>query len=639
MKYININVTPASFDRAVCKVQDALSRKGDAEITLCFAGGNYRLDKAIVLDAAQSLGDKRIRMLGGGRIKSVFCALDTIPTNKFERVQGKPYYVCQLKKMADGRYPGLRTLYVNGKMAKISRTREYRVSSPFERNGAVWAPSQANLETEYAHRLYVPIEAVEEAGVPNCAGAELHLRVEWEYKIYHIDHIDTNDTYVDAQGNRYVAMQLSREEKICGNPILDVHSRAFFICNTTSVLTSPGQYAYEGGEGKLYYYPEGDISDCAFGYGKQTSLFTFKNFASVTLRGLIFTGVEDEILSVTGYYAPYQAGAWWGVFPEIFPHAGAVKVYNVQEMDVDACRFADLPCDGISMVGVLDNVTVRNSRFERIGASAIRVGRPKEYSEIDQINNLRIENNFIDHIGFTYENCCSVMVTKARGARIAHNTILHSSYTAISLGWKWDVGTWEYGEQVNLENVEVAYNYIKSFLMNMRDGGGIYTLGGNVKVDYAPVINTLHDNVVIEDELTCPENGFFGSLYHDGASSNWHTYSNIVVHNPARTGSHPHYSARIYLQAAPAFVGSTEGQAAWHILCENNYICGCKNYGEVFRSQGYDPEQASDMLDYTRDLKEKDTHLLRSPKELKNYPDAVRILQNSGCDASIGKKK
>ena len=639
MKCTTINVNPAGFERAMDKARALMAQKGDVEVTLSFAGGHYMLDGAVVLDATAAAGEKRIRMVGKGKRRTVFSALKAIPVQDFVRVQGKPYYVYQFAKDEGGQYPNLRTLYVNGKMATISRTREYRVCSPFERDGAVWAPSQKNLETEYAHRLYVPVEAAMEAGVPNCAGAELHLRVEWEYKIYHIDHIDTEDCYVDKAGNRYVAMQLSRDEKICGNPILDVHSRAFFISNTTSVMTKPGQYAYERAEGKLYYYPEGDIKDCTFGIGTQTSLFTFRDFASVTLRGLSFTGVEDEILSATGYYAPHQAGAWWGVFPEIFPHAGAVKVENVGEMDVDACCFTDLPCDGISMVGVLDNVTVRNSRFTRIGASAIRVGRPKDYSETDQINNLRIENNFIDHIGFTYENCCSVMITKVRGAKIAHNTILHSSYTAISLGWKWDVGTWEYGEQVNLENVEVAYNYIKSFLMNMRDGGGIYTLGGNVNVGYATVINTLHDNVVIEDELTCPENGFFGSLYHDGASSNWHTYSNIVVHNPARTGSHPHYSARIYLQAAPPFVGSTQGQAAWHILCENNYICGCKNFGEVFRSQAYDPEKASDMLDYTRDLKEKDTHLLRSPKELKNYPDAVRIMRNCGCDASIGKKK
>ena len=639
MKCTTVNVTTANFAKAIERVRVLLAKNGDNEISISFAGGSYNLNESVLFDAAVSTGEKRLRMIGGGRMKPVFSSTVRVPSERFERVDGKPYYVCQLNKMADGRYPNLRALYVNGRLADISRTSEYVSCHSFTKDGVTWAPSQADWETTYGHRLYVPLEAVEEAGAVNCAGAELHLRVEWEFKIFHIDYVDEGDIYVDEAGKRFVAIQLVKDERKDGNPILDVHSRTFFICNTTSVLTTPGQYAYERTVGRLYYYPDGEIKDCTFEIGKQGSLFTFKNFESVTLRGLTFTGVEDEILTATGYYAAHQAGAWKDMYTDVFPNAGVVKVCNVGEMDVDACRFTDLPCDGISMVGVLNNVTIRNSRFTNIGASAIRVGRPKEYSETDQINNLRIENNYLDHIGFTYENSCSIIVTKVRDGRVNHNTVLRSSYTAISLGWKWNVADWEYGEKVNLENVEVAYNYVKSFLMNMRDGGGIYTLGGNVKVEYAPTINTLHDNYIVEDELTCPENGFFGSLYHDGASSNWHTYSNVVVHNPTLTGSTIHGNARIYLQWAPPFVSSTEGQAAWHVLCENNYICGCKNFGEVYRSQKVDPEKASDMLDHSRDLHEKNTHLLKSPKELKRNPEAVRIMSFSGCDPKIGKKK
>jgi hypothetical protein len=50
-------------------------------------------------------------------------------------------------------------------------------------------------------------------------------------------------------------------------------------------------------------------------------------------------------------------------------------------------------------------------------------------------------------------------------------------------------------------------------------------------------------------------------------------------------------------------------------------------------------EKASDMLDITRDLREKDTHVLKTPKDLKQYPEAVRIMEFSGCDPKVGKKK
>jgi hypothetical protein len=483
--------------------------------------------------------------------------------------------------------------------------------------------------------------AVEEAGIPQCAGAELHIRVEWEFKVLHIDSVDLQDTYVSETGERFVALQLSKKEKKDGNGILRVSNRVFFICNTPSVLNIPGQYAYEQSTGSLYYYPEGDILRHRFAMGKQSFLFDFQNLSSLTLRNLTFTGVEDEIFTSVGYYAAHQAGMWHGIFPHVFPHAGAVKIQNIRELDVDTCTFTELPCDGISMVGDLKNVTVRNCRFTGLGASAIRVGRPKDYSPTDRIDGICIENNFIDGTGRTYENSCAVILTKVRNGRIAHNTVLHSSYTAISLGWKWDVANWQYGEQVNLENVEVAYNYIQSFVTHMRDGGAIYTLGGNVDVSYATVMNTVHDNYVVEDDLTCPEDGFFASLYHDGASSNWHTYSNVVIHNPKRKGSHPHYSARIYLQLpdVPRLPASTSGQAAWHILCENNYICGCKNFGEVYRSQAKDPKNAADMLDESRDLHQRHTHLLKSAKELRNYTDAWRVVEFSGCDLTIAGKR
>ena len=226
-----------------------------------------------------------------------------------------------------------------------------------------------------------------------------------------------------------------------------------------------------------------------------------------------------------------------------------------------------------------------------------------------------------------------MLATKVDGGRLTHNTILRSSYSAVSLGWKWDVADFGYGEQINLRNVEVAYNYICSFVMNMRDGGGVYTLGGNASVGYTEFMNSLHHNVVIEDELTCPENGFFGSLYHDGASSHWHTYQNVVVHNPALFGTTGSFSARIYLQkcAAPSGTASVAGQAAWHILCEDNYIACAENFGEVYRSQRVDPVHASDMLDATRDLRERGTVLFETEDALRADPNAAAIIAGAGA--------
>lgn len=641
MRCTTWNVTATNFNKTIEEVKAFLSGKGDREATLSFSGGLYNLTEPVLLDAAQlkaaDPGKCRLRLLGGGRKKQIFSALTEIPGSLFTAVPEKPYYVYQFGKDAEGNYPNLRAVYANGQLCDVSRTSEYRSTEYFHTEAKTYDVKQSNWETEYGHRLYVPIESVLEAGIENCRGAELHIRVEWEYKIYHIDYVDTEDVYIDPNGNKHVAIQLRKDEKKDGNGVLSVCSRVFFICNTTSVLTTPGQYAYVRSDGKLYFYPEKEIGEYTFGIGRCTSLFTFRNFDALTIRGLQFTGIEDDILTNTGFYAAHQAGSWGGHFKNNFPHAGAVRVENANEMDLDECRFIDLPCDALAVYGALDNITVRNSRFEHIGGTAIRVGRPVPYSEENHIRNLVIENNYLDDIGFTYENCCSIQATYVRDGRLNHNTVLRSAYSAFSLGWKWDKAEWSYGEKVNLEHVEVAYNFIKSFVTKMRDGGGIYTLGGNVEVHgHWAFINSVHDNVVVEDEETCPENGFFASLYHDGASSNWHNYNNIVIHNPKRNGP----SGRIYLQGAwaGAFIGSTELQASWHILSENNYLCCCDDFGVIYRSQDFDPVKASDMLDYTRDNREKDTHMLKNTNELEKYPEALRILHYSGCEAKIGEK-
>ncbi len=633
-----LKVTPDNFVAMMEKAQRIFATEGDQEVTLSYAEGEYRMAQPVVWDAADFPGKAHLRMQGEVRGKTVLSAWKTLDAAAFTPVEGKPYFEYRFPANEAGEYPNLRTLYVDGKIAEVARSSEHRSTPPFTQEGVEYSVQQRDFNR--THWIYVPRAAIDEAGIDSCIGAELHIRVEWEFKIFHIVRIDLENNWVDKNGQEHVAMHLRSDELNNGNPDLTMCDRVFFISNTASCLTKPDHYVYVPAEGRLLYLPTGDVMDHCFAIGAATNLFTLKNFASVTLQDMTFTGLEDEVMTVTGYYAAGQSGRWrdmsgnGGTWAQWFQPIGAVRIENIGKMDVESCGFIELPCDAFSLQGVLNRVTVRNCRFTHIGGSALRIGRPRPWAEDNQVSDLDIINNYLDNIGFTYENSSSIIVTKARNARINHNTILHSSYSAISAGWLWDPADWEYGRQVNLENVEIAYNYIQSFVMNMRDGGGIYTLGGNANIYHEALVNRLHDNYVVEDELTCPENGFFGALYHDGSSSHWHTFNNVVVHNPALVGLHPNYSARIYLQGNSRVVGqaSTWHQSCWHIFSENNFICCCKNFGEVYRSQAIDPENAADRLDYSRHLRQKDTHLLNSVQEIRNHPVAARVVEIAGCD-------
>ena len=212
MKCLHLSVTPSTFSKAIVRTESFLEKSGDREVTLILAGGQYSLESSVVLDAAAWSGKKRIRMIGGERIKTVFTSLQTIPNEKFVPVEGTPYIVCQMEKDAEGNYPNLRSFYVNGKLADISRTVEHR-SGPHTVNGERKYPIGQSLFSQ-TRKVYIPKAAIDEAGYENCEGAEFHIRVEWEFKLYHIEKIDLNDTYTDDDGNVYAALYIPESEKV-----------------------------------------------------------------------------------------------------------------------------------------------------------------------------------------------------------------------------------------------------------------------------------------------------------------------------------------------------------------------------------------------------------------------------------------
>ena len=647
MKIHLIKASPSNFDKAVEKTKELFNKSGDKEVILSLSGGEYNLESSLSLNANDFSGKCALRVIGTSRIKPRFTSLRQIPSSEFVKVEGKPYYKFTFPKDNNDEYPQLRTLYVNGKIAKLSKSNRYTTSDFFETKTKNYSRDDAKPPIfNVTHKLYVPINAIYEVGEDNCIGAEFHIRVEWEFKIFHIERIDVSDTYTNENGITYCALYVDENETDGGNPTLTRCNRTFTICNTVSSIKA-GEYSYDQKNGELFYYPKDDINKCKISIGSITNLFDITGFDGVHLENLVFTGIEDSMIIDTGYYAGGQAGYWTSKFEEHgIPQIGALKALNVSNFTIDNCTFENLPCDAISMVGNLNNVSIKNSRFVNIGSSAIKIGKttdrggmPKHnaYShnkDVLYVKDIFIENNYIDNTGFVYENACGIILTKADRARINHNTILNSSYTAISVGWKWNKAEWNYGESVNLDNVEIAYNKIKGYLLNMKDGGAIYTLGGNAEKSHTTFMNTVHDNYLIADENTSPENGLCPLIYHDGASSNWYTANNVVVRNPEKKRCRGVFFQRGWNKAFKFGVASTEEQATWNILCDNNYMCLFNNRDEAYQ----DPQAIYDFVDVTRNLFERNTHYVPTEKDLLKCNESSLIIKYSGCSENIIKK-
>ena len=652
-----INANPKSFDKALEKAISIFNKKGDKEVTLSLSSGTYDFNQTITFDASTFPGKNSLRIVANSNRRPVFSSLVNIPSSEFKKVDGKPYYVYSFEKGADGKYPDIRTFYNNGKIIFAPKSKGYVTAPPFQTPEKSYTKEDGMTPVfNETHKLYVPIEAINDIGEKNCIDSEIHFNVEWEYKIYHIAKIDTNDSYTHTDGKKYVALYVRDNEIDGGNPnCISRCFREFFIYGGL-VNISPNTFVYIPSEGKLYFYPETDMDKCSIAYGKTIRFFEFNNFESVSIKGVDFTGLEDCIFSEFGYYAPGQAGRWTAKYEHGFGQIGAINVLNINGLNIDDCTFTNLPGAGISLVGNLENINIINSRFTSIGATAIQIGKanvtcpPRAlYSDSQEgVRNVRIENNFLKDIAFTYQNCPAITVTPVDTCKILHNTIIDCAYTGISVGWYWLVYGWNeptksnlgwhYGERLNVANAEIAFNYITGFMYKLQDGGAIYTLGGNAPTDNPAKINSLHDNYIVENENTCPHNGLFMDIYHDGGSSSWYTYNNVVIHDPAKKG----IGDRCYCQQHPLQftnalnTGFKEQSVAWNILIENNYFVGCKTRDDVFK--GWCNSPAELIVDNSRNIFDANTHLIPNKRALKKHPDALFIIKNAGCKKSVIKK-
>ncbi len=638
MKSYIINAKPSNFEASIEKAKKYFSLKSGADVTISMAGGNYAISSPIQIDGTNYNKNSSLRIIPNSSKKTIFSSLINIDSSRFEKVIDKPYYVCELTKEELSKIKSKRTIYVNDRLGNMSSSKEYITPPPFD--GYTFEDGLTK-EFNVHHKMYIPKECVDEVQAENFSGLEMRICLEWEYKIYHIKRVDLSDTHTNEKGEIFVAIYIKDEEIDSGNPNLITRcNRRFKISNSISTLKEE-EYVLDYNNSKLYFYPKKDISEYKISYPTCTNVMEIKNLNNIFIKGLTFTGLDDEILARFSYRAGGQAGRGVGGFDS----CGALCIDYTNNCTVDSCDFTELPYEGINMHGTLENVTIKNCKFTQIGGTAIRMGDSigtvdnKPYGETPLVpRNVVVENNYVKDCGRNYYDCCAMFFTHGDNMKIVHNTIINCPYTGISVGWSHALVYEDYGKKVNNKNVEIAYNYINNFMTRLLDGGAIYVLGGNAPKDHVAYFNNMHDNYIVEGENTCPDDKFFSCLYHDDASTNWHTYNNVVYHNENLKGC----STRVYCQrdyskdyefGKACYFGIT----AWNILINNNYFINCSSYEDVFCVQ--EPNKLHEYIDGSRNLRQTNSHYIKNKNQLNKYPEAKYIIKNSGCTKMVEKRK
>jgi len=203
------------------------------------------------------------------------------------------------------------------------------------------------------------------------------------------------------------------------------------------------------------------------------------------------TDQSGELLEGTGYLPNII-----GHEPVVYRTPGNVSLQLAHNITFDGNTFIHLGAVALDLgAGSQDN-TVINNVFTDISSAAIQVGgvgqsdmRP---DRAHKTSNNVIRNNLISYTGRDYYDSAGIFVGFTTGTVINHNTISHTPWTSVAIGWGWglfDKGSFPglpgavpnmwgvYSTPTTASRNEISSNEFDNFLEQLWDGGAIYTNG------------------------------------------------------------------------------------------------------------------------------------------------------------------
>ncbi len=546
--------------------------------------GVHRLEQPIVFDG-DNIKALDYTLTFSGTNGAVITSAVPIDGKEFVKVDERPYYRYTLKE--EEGTPDFRDFYCNGKLVSLATSGYERVMTRSIPNDK----DRAAKENEVP-KLYILQEAVEGIDEDSPIPLELWIKVEWQLHAVRIVKIDKNDTVVDDKGQTLIAVTVHEDDwpSFVRGFYSTLRGRYYWGKNQLAYLTQENSFFYDKKNRTIYFYPPKGVNmeTASLAYPTLQNLLVFRNIRNVTVEDIAFTGTTSNYITENGYIAG-QGGRIKKQGVGFLTHA-AVYGHNTYNLSVERCRFYMLGTDGVNTTGCTDSASVERSTFEYIAMSPIRIGRCSgKLNTFTNLNaNIRIVNNYIRHPGCVYKSNVGILVGPVRNLKICYNTLLDTPYSAISVGWNWSKATFEKGSTVNIQNAEIAYNRVENFMFGMKDGGAIYTLGGNSPLDDHELFNSVHDNYCVVGPTTGQKTGGYTVLYHDGSSSNWLTAHNVIETRP----DNPSRFSYISYQSITA-------QQVYNITARDNYFLNLDDENLVL-GNGHTKEKQRDLFLYKK---------------------------------------
>ncbi|MBP5235996.1 MAG: right-handed parallel beta-helix repeat-containing protein [Clostridia bacterium] len=262
----------------------------------------------------------------------------------------------------------------------------------------------------------------------------------------------------------------------------------YYVYNLLCELDAPGEYYWDVGKGKLYYYPDGDLKERKISFSQFAEDWIMINDASyLSFEGITFENGRATVIS-----------------------GKTQKTNDTNHITVDGCVFRDLGGYAVDLVGAF--ITVKNCEIYNLGSGCVFLngGRAK-----DQYSNCSVvSNNIIHDWSQTYTVYGAAVTAYGVGYTISHNEMFNSPHEAVAF---------------NCSSSLIEYNYIHDVCNQTSDAGAVYS---GRRWDWWG--NVIRFNL-IENVIDTTFGGGPCAIYLDDMLSGQWCYGNILV-NIAGTG-------------------------------------------------------------------------------------------------------
>ncbi|QES88600.1 L-rhamnose mutarotase [Rhizosphaericola mali] len=279
---------------------------------------------------------------------------------------------------------------------------------------------------------------------------------------------------------------------------------AYYFVNSLELLDEPGEWFFDAGAKKIYYYPltNEDMATAEVVIPVLENLLQIQGTPENLVHDLKIENISFQYSSwlrpSKEGHVPHQTGMYMVEAYKLKPAGtqekpkldnqawigrpkSAIDISYAFNFEFSNNKLMHLASTGLdTRVGVVNSI-LKGNVLKDIGGNGIlggyfgenglEVHRPYLTTNQNEIvQNVKVENNLISDIGNEDWGCVGIGFGYARNLKIAHNEIENVPYSGISVGWGWTP------QKSILENNIIAQNEIHHFGRTNYDCAGIYTL-------------------------------------------------------------------------------------------------------------------------------------------------------------------